>query len=496
MKKIEILLVEDEAIIALEIERNLHSLGYEVTSIVDNGTKAIEKAEEDRPDLILMDIRIKGGMDGIEAAEIIGSRFGIPVIFSTAHVDEKRIDRAKITMPFGYLLKPLRARDLKVAIEMAMYISKVNTERKLAIAELEESEQRVRLERDKFQSVLNAIGEGVYIADDNYFIEYHNEILDKQYGDSVGKKCYETFFNSKKPCRFCPLHNKTKRGVIQNIEAFLPDGRNVNIVFSPYSDIDGSIKTVILLFDITEKKSFQAETMRAGHLASLGELSAGIAHEINNPINGIISLAELLKDRLLDLNQETEIPDQIIKEGDRIAVIVSNLLSFARDKKEEHSPALLADILDDSINLIEKQLIKDNITLQIEIPPNLPKIKVRSQEIQQVFLNLLSNARYALNQKYTENSDQKKIIFKADSKQTDEGSFVQIVFQDSGEGIPSGQLDKITNPFYSTKPQGEGTGLGLSISHSIIKSHEGRIRFESKEGDYTRVIIELPVINS
>ncbi len=130
MENDRILIVEDEAIIAMEIENQVQGLGYEVTSIVDTGEKAIKKAEEDKPDLILMDIRIKGEMDGIEAAEEIRNRFGIPVIFSTAYLDEERIERAKITMPFGYVLKPIQERDLKVTIEMALYVAKVDTERK------------------------------------------------------------------------------------------------------------------------------------------------------------------------------------------------------------------------------------------------------------------------------------------------------------------------------------------------------------------------------
>ncbi|MBT4091434.1 MAG: response regulator, partial [Deltaproteobacteria bacterium] len=113
----------------MELESQLQSLGYEITSIVDTGEKAIKKAEEDRPDIILMDIRIKGEMDGIDTAEVIRNKFGIPVIFSTAYLDQERIERAKITMPFGYVLKPIQERDLKVTIEMALYVSKVDGER-------------------------------------------------------------------------------------------------------------------------------------------------------------------------------------------------------------------------------------------------------------------------------------------------------------------------------------------------------------------------------
>jgi len=140
MDKAKILIVEDEAIIAMEIESCIQSLGYEVTSTVDTGEKAIKKAEVDNPDLILMDIRIKGDMDGIEAAEIIRNRFGIPVIFSTAYLDQERIERAKITMPFGYVLKPVQERDLRVTLEMALYVSKADAERKIIEEHLKRSE--------------------------------------------------------------------------------------------------------------------------------------------------------------------------------------------------------------------------------------------------------------------------------------------------------------------------------------------------------------------
>ena len=132
MIKAKILVVEDEVIIGMEIKQNLQNLGYEVTSIVDTGDDAINKAEQDKPDLILMDIRIQGDKDGIDTAEEIRNKFGIPVIFSTAYLDQERIERAKITMPFGYVLKPIQERDLKVTLEMALYVAKVDAERKKA----------------------------------------------------------------------------------------------------------------------------------------------------------------------------------------------------------------------------------------------------------------------------------------------------------------------------------------------------------------------------
>lgn len=153
MTKTRILVVEDEAIIAMEIESNLQSIGYEVTAVVNTGDDAITKAEIDKPDLILMDIRIQGDKDGIETAEIIKNKYGIPVVFSTAYLDEERIERAKITMPFGYVLKPIQERDLRVTLEMALYVAKVDEERRKAEQKSIENEKQLQ---NLFDSMLDA----------------------------------------------------------------------------------------------------------------------------------------------------------------------------------------------------------------------------------------------------------------------------------------------------------------------------------------------------
>jgi PAS domain S-box-containing protein len=145
MEKARILIVEDKAIMAMEIESQLQNLGYEITSIVDNGDDAIKKAEEDKPDLILMDIHTKGELDGIDTAEIICNRLGIPVVFSTAYLDEERIERAKITMPFRYVMKPIRERDLRATIEMALYVTKVDPKQKKIENNLRMSEKQLSM---------------------------------------------------------------------------------------------------------------------------------------------------------------------------------------------------------------------------------------------------------------------------------------------------------------------------------------------------------------
>ena len=161
MAKVNIMIVEDEAIVGEELKISLEDMDYTVTSIVKSGEQAIEKAEQDCPDIILMDIRLKGRMDGIEAAELIRSRLEIPVVFLTAYADDDKLERAKLTMPFGYILKPFQDRDLKVTIEIAIYTAKIDAERKQIQDELakhhDHLEELVKERTKKLQIVIDSM---------------------------------------------------------------------------------------------------------------------------------------------------------------------------------------------------------------------------------------------------------------------------------------------------------------------------------------------------
>ncbi|MBC8414212.1 response regulator [bacterium] len=198
MEKARILIVEDEAIIAMELESQLQSLGYEVTSIVDTGVKAIEKAEADKPELIIMDIRIKGGMDGIDTAEVIRNRFGIPVIFLTSYADEENINRAKLSIPYGYLIKPVQERDLRITIEMALYVAKINAEREKLINELQGALEQVK----QLKGLIPICANCKKIRDDKgywnqieSYIEKHSEAL---FSHSVCPECAEELYKDTK----------------------------------------------------------------------------------------------------------------------------------------------------------------------------------------------------------------------------------------------------------------------------------------------------------
>jgi PAS domain S-box-containing protein len=161
MAEIRVMIVEDESIVAEDIRRTLIKLGYTVPAVVSSGATAIKKAQEHVPDLILMDIMLKGEMDGIEAAKLIRTRFNIPVVYLTAFSDEKILERAKLTEPFGYIIKPFKERELKMNIEIALYKHKM--------------EMQVKESKEFYESVLEGIVNGVWVTDKNDMIRYANK---------------------------------------------------------------------------------------------------------------------------------------------------------------------------------------------------------------------------------------------------------------------------------------------------------------------------------
>ena len=292
------------------------------------------------------------------------------------------------------------------------------------------------------------------------------------------------------------LDDLMNKGFTKNLETtFLSKyGEKIRVLLtaSVIFNEDGKFEGIVC---VSQDITMRTETMRAGHLASIGELAAGVAHEINNPVNSIINFAQIIVDEIKRGEVITdEIPARIIREGDRVASIVSSLLSFARDNKKEKRPIDVREVLDEVLALTKTQILKDGINLTIDFPEPLHKTLADFQQIEQIFLNILNNARYALNQKNPHAHPKKNLIIHGVEETINDILYLEVTFIDYGTGIPTSILDKIYNPFFSTKPSGIGTGLGLTISHGIITDHGGKLVLESKYGEYTKVAILLPAI--
>ncbi|MBN2853139.1 MAG: PAS domain S-box protein [Clostridia bacterium] len=270
---------------------------------------------------------------------------------------------------------------------------------------------------------------------------------------------------------------------------------------SNYYSSDGNpLKTIGIMLDVsekvkleTEKRNTEIKLREQQKLEAIGVLASGIAHEINNPINGIMNYGQIITDQCQDNSNIKKYAEEIIYETRRVSEIVRNLLQFSRQEKYIHREENVKDIISQTLTLIKTMIRHDNINLILKVEEDLPLIKCRSQQIQQVVLNLLTNARDSLNKKYKEPDDNKIIIISSQKVSVDHTDFIRITVEDKGNGIEEKIRNRIFDPFFTTKPKEEGTGLGLSISYGIIKEHKGKMHFETVMGEGTRFNVDLPV---
>jgi PAS domain S-box-containing protein len=361
------------------------------------------------------------------------------------------------------------------------------------VTELKKTQMFLESERDKLHRILFHQFESVGIVSADFKIEYQNELLKRKTGGGLGCLCYKVFRNMDEPCDECLMHKALETGKIQRFDFDTNAGKSYQHTYTPFVDTDGQKKAVVSQRDITERKRSQAAANRSEHLAAIGELAAGVAHEINNPINGIVNYAQMMVNKTDQDNDLNKISLQVIKEGARIAGIVKTLLSFARRDRQRVDFVQVGDLIQDSLTITQAQLRKDGIKLSIRLDEKLMPIPVKAQEIQQVFVNIINNSRYALNEKYRDDNRFKRLEISTRLTGNNGYSTLQTCFTDWGTGIKPELLEKITRPFFSTKPKGKGTGLGLSISQKIIEDHGGQLMIESAAGSYTKVTVAFPV---
>lgn len=360
--------------------------------------------------------------------------------------------------------------------------------------------EEVNQAKDYFSSILNAIADPVFVKDEEFRIVEANaaecRMLKRERREVIGK-FDDDFFPPEQVAVFraCDqLVLQSGESLVNEEEVTYPDGRTHIVLAhkSCYVDPEGRRFVVGVLRDVTEQRALERQAMRSAQLAAVGELASGVAHEINNPITGVINYAQLLLDREAVAEKDRQLLSRIIREGERVAAIVRSLLFFSRDGGEERTRIDVRELLVDVLQLSNDRMVLEGIDLQLNLPEEQVAIHVNPQQIEQVLINLLSNARYALNERAKSNPAPKELILSVAVIYRETGPVCRFSLRDNGTGIPDEIVDRLGQPFVTTKPAGVGTGLGLSISNDIVKRHGGELRIDSRQGEYTEVIVELP----
>lgn len=350
----------------------------------------------------------------------------------------------------------------------------------------------------RWEQIFNGIDEPfLLVRPDGIIIEANEATFKaarKTREEVIGHGICKIIHGGRWPHLKCPLEEFLKNCTPKVEETRLP-GLFGEYFFSisPIKNAIGEVDTILLMArELTRDEIRKVDYIRNANLAALGELAAGVAHEVNNPITGIINFAQILLDTYDFDPAGIDMVQKIMKEGDRIASITRNLISFAREDIGLRQAVNPVDVVTTSLSLVSHQLRKEGIRIVTDFPSENILIVADFRKLQQVLLNLIGNSRYALNARYPGFDDRKIIEISCSEKYTEEQKIYRIIVKDYGTGLPQSILEHIFEPFFSTKPPGEGTGLGLSISYGIVKEHGGNLNVNSIMDKFTEMIIELP----
>ncbi len=356
------------------------------------------------------------------------------------------------------------------------------------LTEQRKLEKKIREAKRNLEAIFDGIQDFISIQSADYTILRLNRSVAKKhnatFNELIGRKCYEAYYQRTLPCEGCPVSVTIQTRQPSSSTMSLQEGDVTLRLFSyPILDEKGELTSAIeYVRDITEEQRLQQQLIQSEKLAGIGILASGMAHEIHNPLSGIIGMAELALEEEDPRENKGYLTD-ILNCAHRIAEIVNGLRSYSRlAKKEEQGLIDVNEVLEESLRMVQFVFKKHSAEVIKALEP-VEKIEASAGEIQQVFTNLITNAFQALDGK-----GGKVILSTRSGKDT-----VEIQVRDTGKGIPARSLNKIFDPFFTTKSPGEGTGLGLNIVYRIVTKYEGTIDVESREGVGTTFTIKFPL---
>ncbi len=521
MKRPRILIVDDDELASICLRSHVERMGYLVCGIAASSGDALDAIASASPALVLMDIMIEGQLDGVETAKLVLQQYDLPIVYLTASADSETVERAKATSPFGYLIKPIEENALRVTIEMALYKHAVENRIRRSQRLLEEINgaflgfgdepmenitvicELVSLIMNSgctmfLQLRANGIGRPVCSARTDgaqcrHICEKRADWIENALAcvgesvtvlpaDELGPPWKQVIAFPLKRVRHAPTVILTIRQ--SGDEVSEEDMRLAGILVNAAKAQEDRIEA------LESRERINQQLAQTQRLESVGTMAGGVAHEINNPLMGIINLAQLIHDRNEGREEIRAWSTEIISEGQRIARIVRSLLDFSRQEGAAQARVDIKEIMDEVITLVRRRLEKDEIVLELELAHNLPLILCRRQQIEQVLLNLVNNARDALVARFQAWDGDKLIRIRCSEDKDARQVLVRV--EDHGVGISPEMREHIFDPFYTTKPRHKASGLGLSVSYGIIKEHGGSLTFESEPGRGTVFTIALP----
>ncbi len=497
MKKAQILIVEDDRIVAEDMKNSLEKQGHFVCGIESSGEESLEKIRVEKPDLVLMDIMLKGELNGIETAKQIRSMYDIPIVYVTAYADEEMLAKAKATEPFGYIVKPIQEIALESAIEIALY--KHNMEK-----ELKESEKKYRM-------LVEASNDAIYVETlEGTILDCNNvacEMLGYERDELIGMNVRDLVpeeIAAELPSLLnddilsgktrAEALNKKKDGTVFPVEASINISEN-NLVIVYIRDITDRKRAE------EEKLSLELQVQQAQKLESLGVLAGGIAHDFNNLLMGVLGNADLaLMDMAPEAPARGRVQDIEIA-AKRAADLTRQMLAYSGKGKFIIKSISLQSIVEEMVHLLEVSISK-KVVIKYDFAESVPTIEADATQMRQIVMNLVVNASEAIGNRSgvvsirTGAMDCDKAYL--DETYIDntlpEGAYSYFEVSDTGSGMDEKTVSKIFDPFFTTKFTGRG--LGLAAVLGIVRGHKGAIKVYSELGKGATFKVLFPASQS
>lgn len=475
-----VLIIDDDLGTCETLSDVLKEDGYMVAS-ARNALLGLDYVKRGGFSVALVDIKLPDmdGLDLVQRMLVIHPEMYVVII--TGHASLENVIRAMNSKAYAYLCKPFEMDDLRATIRKAF--KQVDFAEKQRLLE-----QEIREVKERLDETLNSLPGSVVIFDRDQKVEYVNAVYLREFAQKkeeiLGKRLLDRF----------PISPSEREQVKENVEIFFDakivrsgeimfGARFVRYKLFPFSKRKGEReKAGLVLWDVTEEKKLQAYLAQSEKLAGIGLIVTGIAHEINNPLQGIMGMAEaIMSEEEIDVAKGYA--RELISYTKDVSDIVKSLITYSREAKEtELIHVGVALKLKDALRISRHSVEFKEIEVIIA-DEEAPKIRVNPGELQQVFVNIINNAVQAMQGKG-------KLTLSTGSA----GGSVVVRISDTGPGISKEHLGKIFDPFFTTKEIGMGTGLGLNIAYRIVTKYMGKIEVESEEGKGATFIIKLPIV--